>query len=297
MNITRVTIAGSGVLGSQIAFQTALHGFSVSVYDINDAALDTARKRFEVLQARYLEDNYATEEELNAATARISLHTDLAASVEQADLVIEAIPELLQLKQSFYEELSRVARAETIFASNSSTFIPSQLVDHTDRPEKYLHLHFANDIWRLNVAEIMKHPGTSPDVFDQMIEFAKAIAMVPIPIHKEQPGYVLNALLVPFLRAALELVVNGVADPETVDKTWMISSSAPLGPFGFLDMIGPNTPYNLNKAYAEAGDEDAARIADWIKREYLDKGKMGKQNGQGIYTYPNPAFADPSFLR
>lgn len=297
MNIKRVTVAGSGVLGSQIAFQTALHGFSVSVYDINDAALDKARKRFEVLQARYMEDNYATEEELDAATARISLHTDLAASVEQADLVIEAIPELLQLKQSFYEELSRVARTETIFASNSSTFVPSQLVDHTDRPEKYLHLHFANDIWRLNVAEIMKHPGTSPDVFDQVIEFAKAIAMVPIPIHKEQPGYVLNALLVPFLRAALELVVNGVADPETVDKTWMISSSAPLGPFGFLDMIGPNTPYNLNKAYAEAGDEGAARIADWLKREYLDKGKMGKQNGQGIYSYPNPAYENPAFLK
>ncbi|PCD01431.1 3-hydroxyacyl-CoA dehydrogenase [Halopseudomonas pelagia] len=297
MNIKRVTVAGSGVLGSQIAFQTAFQGFSVSVYDINDEAVHKARDRFNALKARYLEDEYGTEKELDAASNRISSYTDLAASVEQADLVIEAIPEVLEVKQGFYEHLSRVARKEAIFASNSSTFIPSQLIDHTDRPEKYLHLHFANDISKLNVAEVMKHPGTSSEVFDEVIEFAKAIAMVPIPIHKEQPGYVLNTLLVPFLRAALELVVDGVAEPETVDKTWMISSRAPLGPFGFLDMIGPNTPYNLNKAYAEAGDEGAARIAEWLKREFLDKGRMGKQNGKGIYTYPNPAFESPGFLK
>lgn len=297
MNIKCVTVAGGGVLGSQIAFQTAFHGFSVSVYDVDDEAAHKARGRLNALKARYLLDKYGTEEELDAAFNRISLFTDLAASVEQADLVIEAIPEVLEIKRRFYEDLSQVASKESIFASNSSTFIPSQLVDHTDRPEKYLHLHFANDIWKLNVAEVMKHPGTSPNVFDEVIEFAKAIAMVPIPIHKEQPGYVLNTLLVPFLRAALQLVVDGIAEPETVDKTWMISTGAPLGPFGFLDMIGPNTPYNLNKAYAEAGDEEAAKIAEWLKQEMLDAGKLGKQNGNGIYTYPNPAFENPDFLK
>ncbi len=297
MNIKHVTVAGSGVLGSQIAFQTAFHGFTVSVYDINDEALHQARQRFKTLKQRYLEDQYGTEEELDAAFSRLSLYADLAASVEKADLVIEAIPEVLEVKQSFYRDLSRVAPKETLFASNSSTFIPSQLVESVDRPEKFLHLHFANDIWKLNIAEIMKHPGTSPDVFDQVVEFAKSIAMVPVPIYKEQPGYVLNTLLVPFLTAAMQLVVDGIADPETVDKTWMISSGAPSGPFGFLDMIGPNTPYNLCKAYGEAGDEGAARIAQWLKAEFIDNGKMGKQNGRGIYTYPNPAYESPAFLK
>lgn len=297
MKIKDVTVAGTGVLGSQIAFQTAFKGFNVSVYDINDKALEKAKERFKVLQERYQKDNYGTKEEVDAAYNRISLFTDLAKAVEQADLVIEAVPELLDIKESFYKELSQVAKKETIFASNSSTMIPSQLVDFTDRPEKYLHLHFANEIWRLNIAEIMKHEGTSPEVFEEVIEFAKAIAMVPIPIHKEQPGYVLNTLLVPHLKASIQLAVDGIADPQVVDKTWMISTGTPLGPFAFLDIIGPNTPYNLFKAWGDEGDELSARVAGWIKSEYLDKGRMGTANGKGVYDYPNPAYQNPDFLK
>ncbi len=297
MNIKNVTVAGTGVLGSQIAFQTAFKGFEVSAYDINDEALEKAKERFKVLKERYQEDNYGTKEEVDAAYNRISLYTDLAKAVENADLVIEAVPEVLEIKQQFYKELSEVAKDETIFASNSSTMIPSQLVDYTDRPEKYLHLHFANEIWKLNIAEIMRHEQTSPEVFEEVIEFAKAIAMVPIPLHKEQPGYVLNTLLVPFLKAAMQLAVDGVAEPKVVDKTWMISTGAPLGPFAFLDIIGPNTPYNLYKTWGEEGDEVSAKVAGWIKSEYLDKGRMGTANGKGVYTYPDPAYKDPDFLK
>jgi 3-hydroxybutyryl-CoA dehydrogenase len=297
MKIKKVTVAGTGVLGSQIAFQTAFKGFKVSAYDINDEALENAKERFRILKERYQEDKYGTKEEVDAAYDRISLHTDLAKAVEDADFVIEAIPEVLEVKQDFYKQLSKVAKEKTIFASNSSTFTPSQIVGFTDRPEKYLHLHFANEIWKLNIAEIMKHPGTSPEVFEEIIEFAKAIAMVPIPLHKEQPGYVLNTLLVPHLKASMQLVVDGVADAEVVDKTWMISTGAPLGPFAFLDIIGPNTPYNLYKAYGEAGDEVSARAARWLKSEYLDKGRMGKANGKGVYTYPDPVYLDADFLK
>ena len=204
---------------------------------------------------------------------------------------------MLAIKQKFYEKLSQVAKEETIFASNSSTMVPSQIVGCTDRPEKYLHLHFANEIWKLNIAEIMKHDGTSTEVFEEIIEFAKVIGMVPIPLHKEQPGYVLNTLLVPHIKASIQLVVDGIAEPEIVDKTWMISTGAPFGPFAFLDIIGPNTPYNLYKANGEAGDEVSARVAGWLKAEYLDKGKMGKANGKGVYTYPNPAYENPDFIK
>ena len=259
--------------------------------------MEKAKERFKVLQDRYQEDEYGSKEEVEAAYQRISLYTDLAKAVETADLVIEAVPEKLDIKQNFYQELSQVAPADTIFASNSSTMTPSQIVDYTDRPEKYLHLHFANEIWKLNIAEIMKHEATSPEVFDALIDFAKAIAMVPIPLHKEQPGYVLNTLLVPFLKAAMQLAVDEVAAPHVVDKTWMISTGAPFGPFAFLDIIGPNTPHNLYQAWGEDGDEVSAKVAGWIKAEYLDKGKMGTANGKGVYTYPNPAYQDPDFLK
>lgn len=297
MRIKNVTVAGTGVLGSQIAFQTAFKGFEVSAYDINDEAVKKGDERFKVLQKRYQDDKYGTKGEVEAGYKRISLHTDLAKAVANADLVIEAVPEVLDIKKDFYKKLAQVAKKDTIFASNSSTMIPSQLVASTGRPEKYLHLHFANEIWRLNIAEIMRHEGTAEEVFDEVIEFAKAIAMVPIPLHKEQPGYVLNTLLVPHIKASIQLVVDGIADPEVVDKTWMISTGAPLGPFAFLDIIGPNTPYNLYKGLGEAGDELSARVAGWIKSEYLDKGKMGKANGKGVYTYPNPAYEGSDFLK
>lgn len=297
MKIKNVTVAGTGVLGSQIAFQTAFKGFEVSAYDISDEALDKAKERFHVLKERYQEDNYGSKEEVDAAYNRISLFTNLEKAVEKADLVIEAVPELLNIKQDFYTKLSKVAKKETIFVSNSSTMIPSQLVDFTDRPEKYLHLHFANEIWKLNIAEIMKHKGTSDASFEEVIAFSKAIAMVPIPLHKEQPGYVLNSLLVPHLKASIQMAVDGIAEPQVIDKTWMISTSSPLGPFALLDIIGPNTPYNLYKAWGEEGDEVSARSAKWLKETYLDKGKMGTANGKGVYTYPNPAYKEADFLK
>lgn len=297
MKIKNVTIAGTGVLGSQIAFQSAFKGFNVSIYDINDDALEKANERLIVLKGRYVEDNYGTKEEVDNAYNRISQYTDLAKAVENADLVIEAVPELLPIKQDFYTKLSAVANEKTIFASNSSTMTPSQIVDFTDRPEKYLHLHFANEIWKLNIAEIMKHERTSDEVFETIIEFAKDIAMIPILLHKEQPGYVLNTLLVPFLKVAMQLAADGVADPKVVDKTWMISTGAPIGPFAFLDIIGPNTPYNLYKAWGDQGDELSAKVAAWIKSEYLDKDRMGTANGKGVYDYPNPAYQTPDFLK
>jgi 3-hydroxybutyryl-CoA dehydrogenase len=297
MKIKNVTVAGTGVLGSQIAFQTAFKGFKVSAYDINDEEIKKAKERIDVLKERYQQDEYGSKKEVDDAYDRISFFTDLAKAVENADLVIEAIPEVISIKQDFYEKLSKVANKETIFASNSSTMIPSQLVEFTDRPEKYLHLHFANEIWKLNIAEIMKHEGTSTEVFDEVVEFAKTIGMVPIPLHKEQPGYVLNSLLVPHLKASIQMAADGIADPKIIDKTWMISTGAPMGPFAFLDIIGPNTPYNLFKAWGDKGDELSAKVAKWLKAEYLDEGRMGTANGKGIYTYPNPTYKDADFLK
>ena len=123
--------------------------------------------------------------------------------------------------------------------------VPSQLVKFVDRPAKFLHMHFANKIWRFNVAEIMGTEQTDPAVYQEVVDFAHAIKMVPIPLHKEQPGYVLNSLLIPFVISAMALWVKGVADPQTVDKDWMISTGSPVGPFMMLDDVGLRTVWNI----------------------------------------------------
>lgn len=297
MNYKNITVAGSGVLGSQIAFQTAFKGFDVTVYDINDEALESSKERITKLKKNYRTDLDVAEEEVDAAFNRMSFTTDLAQAVAEADLVIEAIPEVVKIKTDFYNELGKVAPEKTVFATNSSTLLPSQFADATGRPEKFLALHFANTIWINNTAEVMKHAGTDMKVFDDVIEFAKAIGMVALPLHKEQPGYILNSLLVPLLEAAELLLVKEVADVQTVDKTWMIATGAPLGPFAILDVVGINTAHNIVQAKAAAtGNKDYAKLADLLKNEYIDNGKLGKASGEGFYSYPNPAFLKPGFL-
>lgn len=298
MDFQNVTVAGSGVLGSQIAYQTAFHGFKVTVYDINDEALGKAKDRITKLKTRYQEDLQATQQQVDAAFERLSFNSDLAAAVADADLVIEAIPEVVPIKTDFYQKLGPAAPAKTVFATNSSTLLPSQFAEATGRPSQFLALHFANEIWKNNTAEIMKHPGTDGKVFEDVIEFARAIGMVALPLNKEQPGYILNSLLVPLLDAGQRLLVKGIADPETIDKTWMVATGAPRGPFAILDIVGITTAYNIGNAKAEAtGDAEMKKVAELLKTEYIDKGKLGVATGEGFYKYPNPSYLNPDFLK
>ena len=299
MDYKNITVAGSGVLGSQIAFQTAYHGYNVSVYDINDEALTKSKERLSKLQSVYA-DYFKDAQKAEDAITRFTFSADLAEAVKDADLVIEAIPEVVEIKTNFYKQLSTVAPEKTIFATNSSTLLPSQFAEYTARPEKFIALHFANEIWDKNTAEVMGHAGTSEAVALEIIDFAKSIGMIPLHIKKEQPGYILNSLLVPFLNAGQHLFAKGVADPETIDKTWMLATGAPMGPFAILDVVGIQTAYNIVSMQASTQpdpDNDQKKLADLLKTEFIEKGKMGVATGEGFYKYPNPAYLDPSFLK
>jgi 3-hydroxyacyl-CoA dehydrogenase len=285
--IRSVTVAGTGVLGAQIAFQTAYRGFNVVVYDINDDVLEKSKARFKSLQNTYIADLGASRSQVEETYSRITYSSHLGAAVKNADLLVEAIPEKLEIKQVFYEQLAKVGPKSTIFASNSSTMLPSQLAQFSGRPAQFLNLHFANQVWKHNIAEVMGHSGTDPAVFSAVIEFAKRIGMVPLPLHKEQPGYLLNSMLIPMLVAALELIVNDVADVDTIDKTWMIAMGTQTGPFAIMDSIGIATVYNITKNVAEKqGGSTQIRIVEYLKRNFIGPGKLGVMTGQGFYAYP-----------
>lgn len=297
MNYKNITIAGGGVLGAQIAFQSAFHGFAVTVYDINDEALQKTQSSFERLQKAFMADLNATEEQVTNAVNRISTTTDLKESVKNADFVIESVPENVEIKTDFYKKLGEVAPAKTVFASNSSTLIPSQFAEATGRPSQFLALHFANEIWKHNTAEIMGHAGTDQEHFNDVVEFAKAIGMVALPVYKEQPGYIVNSLLVPFLNNGLELWANEVADFEIIDKTWMLGTGSPTGPFAMMDVIGINTAYHVNQAQADKTKNPLhVKIAEKLKK-MVEAGETGVAAGKGFYTYPNPAYKEKDFLK
>ncbi|MFB9308662.1 3-hydroxybutyryl-CoA dehydrogenase [Agromyces hippuratus] len=282
--LRNITVLGTGVLGSQIAYQTAYRGFDVVAYDIDDAALEAAKQRFAGLADTYVTEGVdgAADGEAQAAIGRITRSSDLGDAVAKADLVIEAIPENLEIKRATYEQLATLAPEHTIFATNSSTLLPSDLSSFTGRADRFLALHFANRVWVHNTAEVMGTEATSPEVFQAVVEFAAEIGMVPIEIKKEKAGYLLNSLLVPFLQAAGELLVDGIAEPDAIDKTWRIGTGAPMGPFQIYDIVGLTTAYNISMM----GGAKQQAFAALIKERYIDQGKLGVATGEGFYSYP-----------
>ncbi|WP_303133649.1 3-hydroxyacyl-CoA dehydrogenase [uncultured Olsenella sp.] len=310
MNFKKVVVAGGGVLGSQIAFQTAFRGFDVTVWLRSDASIERAKPKFERLRDIYLQTLEASKtnpaawargfadekpddagidalkEQVTKAYEGLRLTTSYAEAAEDADLVIESIAEDPAQKTAFYEELAKHLPEKTVIATNSSTMLPSSFAEATGRPAKYLALHFANEIWRNNTGEVMGHAGTEQEYYDMVVEFAEAIGMVPLQLHKEQPGYILNSMLVPFLNASQALWANDVADPETIDKTWQLGTGAPAGPFRILDIVGLTTAYNIAVMDPRAKDPSTiqGKIAAKLK-EKIDAGETGVNAGKGFYDY------------
>lgn len=294
MAINNVTIAGGGVLGGQIAFQSQFSGFNVTVYDINQDALN----RSKALMAPYpdiFKSFYEDGDKASSVIESIKFTDNLEDAVSDADLVIEAVPESVKIKSDFYKKVSNSAPEKTIFASNSSTFVPSQFVEFVDRPEKFLAIHFANQIWVNNNAEIMGHSGTDEKYVDELVQFAKDIRMIPFKVNKENHGYILNALLVPFLEAGQYLWVNDVSDPHTIDKAWMVATKSPMGPFALLDVIGLNTPYNL--ALSKSDEDPTQKLVAERLKKMIDEGKSGMASGEGFYKYPDPEYAKDTFVK
>ena len=282
-DINNVTVLGAGVLGAQIAYQAAFAGKHVVSYDINDDALKAAKERFDKLDKTYangLEE--ATEERIKETRERLSQSSDLAEAVSDADLVIEAVPEKVELKKDIWSTVGKAAPEKTIFTTNTSTLRPSDFSEATGREDRFLAMHFANELWHYRTAEIMPTTKTDEEVRKTVVEYAREMEMIPVEIKREHPGYILNSLLVPFLEAAQRLWDSDIADPAEVDRDWRESTGSPIGPFQEMDVVGLRTVSTIGQ---NNEDEEMARIAKRIEEEYVKKGKTGVEAGEGFLTY------------
>lgn len=279
----KVTVLGAGVLGSQIAFQSAYFGKDVVIYDVSADALAKLDARWEYLKPQYQQDlEDATDERLAATVARLRASADLADAVADADLIIEAVPEILAVKRETWAKVAQVAPDKTVFTTNTSTLLPSAIADATGRPDKFLALHFANQVWKHNTGEVMGHAGTDSRYVDEVLAYAEEIGLVGIRLDKEQPAYILNTLLVAFLEAASKLLVRGVSTPEQIDLTWRTATGAPSGPFEIFDVIGMNTASTISK---QSSDPEIRAFAEYVERELMSKGRLGRATGAGFYEY------------
>ncbi len=292
---------GAGNMGGQVSFYHAMTGTEVIQYDISQDSLDDCKKQHRLYAKAYQTVRPdVTDQDIEAGLSRISYSANLQEAASDVDLVIESAPENPDIKQALYRELSECCPPHTIFCTNTSTLLPSQLADSTGRPEKFLAYHFAMGIWESPVVEVMKHPGTSDESFNAMVEFAEASQLVPIKMEKEQPGYIINSLLVPWLTSALSLVVNGISSYQDVDKTWMICGQGMrMGPIAILDQLGFEVCRNVHLLMAanEPDNPQHLKNIEYLDQNFLNKGFMGARSGQGFYSYPNPEYQAKDFLK
>ena len=319
MELRKVTIIGGGVLGSQIGLMSAYVGKEVTFWLRSEGSVARTKPKIERYSELMLNDllaakalvgspmgkysyprglirdwSAATAESIDALAARarenfannIHIELDLAKALSDADVVIEAMAEEPQAKIAIYTDMKDLLPEKTVLLTNSSTLLPSTFAPYTGRPEKYLALHFANTIWKNNTAEVMGHPGTDPEIYRETVKFADEINMIPLQLHKEQPCYILNSMLVPFLSAAQALLATGVSDHETIDRTWELATGAPAGPFKILDIVGLETAYNINQMRPDAKTEGSvSNLIGKLLKEKIDRGETGVNAGVGFYKY------------
>jgi 3-hydroxybutyryl-CoA dehydrogenase len=296
--LDHIAVLGAGVLGGQIAWHSAFKGKTVAVYDPYPDALESVKVAHQTYAGIYKDAFGADAAAIEATRDRLTYHTEMAPAVGDVDLVIEAVPEVPTLKTEVYQKMAPLLDDRTLIATNSSTLLARDFAEATGRPSKYCALHFANMIWSLNVVEIMAQPGTAASTLTAATHFALEIGMVPIPVRKEQSGYVMNSWFVPLLMSSLSLVATGVASAEDVDRTFMIGNrGATMGPCGFADLVGFKTIYDIASYWGEVRNDDQLRtVAAFVKEQFLDRGLQGMMGGKGFYTYPNPAYQAPDFL-
>lgn len=295
--IRRVVVVGCGTMGQQIGFQCAGHGLDVMLYDVAPEALESARGRIDAYAEGLVAAGVIGGEVRGSALARITMTTDASVAAADADLLSEAVPEDPELKGRVLAEFNVLCPPRTIFATNTSTLLPSQFAKVTGRPDRVIALHFHLPVWVTNLADVMPHDGTRREVTERVLEFARQIGQVPIELRREHHGYVFNAMYTALNREAITMAEQGVASIEDIDRAWMHVSKWPHGPFGALDAVGLDTAWQITDYWARQlpSDLQLRRNAAFLKA-YVDRGELGVKSGKGFYSYPNPAFSRPGFI-
>lgn len=296
-DVRRITIVGAGTMGQQIGFQCAGHGYDVVLYDVDPGALEAASARIDDYAAQLESGGVITSELRASARTRITSTTDLATAAGDADLLSEAVPEDPDLKGRVLADFNAACPPRTIFMTNTSTLLPSQLAQASGRGDRLLALHFHLPVWINNLADVMPHSGTAPEVAQLVLAFARRIGQVPIELRREHNGYVFNSMYAALNRAAITLAEQGVATIEDIDRAWMHITKAPVGPLGALDAVGLDTVWTITDYWARRLDDDQLRANAKFLKTFVDRGHLGVKTGRGFYSYPEPAYARPGFIQ
>lgn len=295
-DIKKVLIIGGGTMGQQIGAACAIAGIAVNMYDITDEMLAKSKERTRKLLSYLVKIGKIKTGEDEKAFSKISFIADPAEAARDVDLVSENVPEDPKLKGEVFAKFNALCPERTIFTTNTSTLLPSMFADASGRPEKLVALHF-HDIRMTDVVDVMPHPASAKEVVELVRDFAARIGQNPIVMHRQSPGYVFNFMLSELFKTAQTLAANEVASVFDVDRAWMGVLHAPIGPFGMMDSVGLDTVWKITDYWAKKlNDQQAQKNAAFMK-QYVDRGELGQKTGKGFYTYPNPEFTKPGFVK
>jgi 3-hydroxybutyryl-CoA dehydrogenase len=294
--IGEVAVLGAGFMGFQIALVASKRARNrVRVCDVNAAALQKGMEAAESLLKDEVSAGGITSVEKDEIWERIFFHESLEATLQGADLVIEAIPENLELKREVFGTLDRLAPPHAILATNSSSYPISRIESATRRPDKVVNIHFYPPIEKRNMADVMAGTKTSAETIWAAEDWVRSLGCVVLRLQKELIGFCFNRVWHAARLEALKMWAGGYVDFQDIDRAWMIAMSAPMGPFALMDQIGLDVVYAVHTTYYD-------EYGDFYKppealKEMVERGDLGVKTGKGFYIYPNPEFQRPDFLK
>jgi 3-hydroxybutyryl-CoA dehydrogenase len=283
-DIKNISVIGAGNMGHQIAMLCAIHGYKTVCTDINAEILKKAENFADTYLAGRVEKGRLTQEQATSARKRLSFSASMEDAVKDADYVIEAVLEILDLKRKIFAHLDRMAPAHAILATNSSAIISSKIADATKRPEKVLNIHFFNPALVMKLVEVVQGPHVADETREISMALCEKLEKVPVHLKKEVDGFLLNRIFMAINREALWLLEMGVASMEDIDKAQVYGAGHPMGAFRLMDLTGIDLAYIMGmEAFRETGD--VRHLPSPSVVEKYSKGEYGQKTGKGWYDY------------
>ncbi len=282
MAIRKVGVLGCGLMGSGIAQVAAQAGYDVIVREVEQKFLDKGLGGIQKSLARFVEKGKMQQSDMDACIGRLTGTTSLR-DLADCDIVIEAIIENAQLKKDTYAELDRIVKPEALFASNTSSLTITELSMATARPKQFVGLHFFNPVPLMKLVEVVRTILTTDETFDAAFAFAKSLGKDAVSC-KDNSGFIVNRLLVPYILDAIRAYEEGVGSIEDIDKAMMLGCGYPMGPFTLLDFVGLDTTYFITHVMYEEYQEKRFASPPLLRKMVL-AGRMGRKSGAGFYDY------------
>ena len=280
--IERVGVLGCGLMGSGIAQVAAMAGYETLVRDVSRELLDRGRAGIEKSLAKFVEKGKLPAPDRDAALQQLTFTTNVA-DLKPVDIVIEAITEDLALKNALFKELDGLCGAGTIFASNTSSLTIAEMAAATKRPDRFVGLHFFNPVPIMALVEVVRTVTTSEETFKRAFTFAASLRKEPVAA-KDNSGFIVNLLLVPYLLDAIRAVERGVGSVPDIDKAMQLGCGYPMGPLTLLDFVGLDTTHHIAEIMFKEYREARYAPPPLLKRMVL-AGMYGKKSGKGFYDY------------